>query len=213
VIDLPGTGQAAVVVTKPAIARSDPRYYQGIVANAVLGGGYSARLNEEIRVKRGLSYGAGSSLTARRTLGAFNAQAQTKNEAAGQVVDLIGAGMSGLSADPPSADELAARKSSLIGDYGREIGTAAGLGGQLGALALYGIDLGEVKAYPDKVQAVTAAQAQAFAKDVLDPAGASTIVVGDSKLFLDGLKAKWPGLEVIPITAFDPESPTLKTAP
>jgi zinc protease len=213
VIDLPGTGQAAVVVTKPAITRSDPRYYQGLVANAVLGGGYSARLNEEIRVKRGLSYGAGSSLTARRTLGAFNAQAQTKNEAAGQVVDLIGAGMTGLSADPASAEELAARKSSLIGDYGRDIGTAAGLGAQLGSLALYGIDLAEVKAYPDKVQAVTAGEAQAFAKAVLDPAGASTIVVGDSKLFLDGLKAKWPNLEVVPITAFDPDNPTLKAAP
>ena len=38
----------------------------------MLGGGYSARLNEEVRVKRGLSYGAGSSLTPHRTLGAFN---------------------------------------------------------------------------------------------------------------------------------------------
>ncbi len=46
------------------------------MANAVLGGGYSARLNEDIRVKRGLSYGAGSSLTARRTLGAFTARSR-----------------------------------------------------------------------------------------------------------------------------------------
>jgi len=213
VVDLPGTGQAAVVVTKSAIARTDPRYYQGLVANAVLGGGYSARLNAEIRVKRGLSYGAGSSLTARRTLGAFNAEAQTKNEAAGQVADLIAAGMSGLAAAPPSADELAARKSSLVGDYGRGIATAAGLAGQLSTLALYGIDLNEVKSYPDKVEAVTPDEVQAFAKDVLNPAGASAIVVGDSKLFVNDLKAKWPDLEVIPIAQFDPDNPTLKAAP
>ena len=50
----PGGGD----LVKPGIARSDPRYYPGLVANAVLGGGYSARLNEEIRIKRGLSYGA-----------------------------------------------------------------------------------------------------------------------------------------------------------
>lgn len=37
-IDLPGTGQAAVLLTGPAIARSDPRYYQALVTNAVLGG-------------------------------------------------------------------------------------------------------------------------------------------------------------------------------
>jgi zinc protease len=213
VIDLPGTGQAAVTLTKPAIARSDPRYYQGLVANAVLGGGYSARLNEEIRVKRGLSYGAGSSLTARRTLGAFTAQAQTKNEAAPQVADLIRDSMAGLAAAPASADELAARKSSLIGDYGRGIGTAAGLANQLNELALYGIDLDEVKTYTDKVQAVTPAQVQAFAQDVLKPDGASLIVVGDSKLFLDALKAKAPNLEVIPIAQFDPDNATLKAAP
>ncbi len=210
VIDLPGTGQAAVSLTKPAIARSDPRFYQGLVANAVLGGGYSARLNEEIRVKRGLSYGAGSSITARRTLGAFTAQAQTKNDAAPQVADLLREGMAGLGAAPPSPEELAARKSSLVGDYGRGIGTAAGLAGALDELALYGIDLSEIKSYTDKVEAVTPAQVQSFAQDVLKPDDASLIVVGDSKLFLDALKAKAPNLEVISIMAFDPEGPSLK---
>ena len=213
VIDLPGTGQAAVSLTKPAIARSDPRYYQGLVATAVLGGGYSARLNEEIRVKRGLSYGAGSSLTARRTLGAFTAQSQTKNEAAPQVADLIRENMAGLAAAPASPDELTARKSSLIGDYGRNIGTAAGLANNLNELALYGVDLGEVKTYPDKVQAVTPGQVQSFAQDVLKPDGASLIVVGDGKLFLGALKAKAPNLEVIPIAQFDPDNATLKATP
>jgi zinc protease len=213
VIDLPGTGQAAVSLTKPAIARSDPRYYQGVVANAVLGGGYSARLNEEIRIKRGLSYGAGSSLTARRTLGAFTAQAQTKNEAAPQVADLIRTNMAGMAAAPPADDELQARKSALIGDYGRDIATAAGLAGALQDLALYGIDLSEVKTYTDKVEAVTPGQVQAFAQDVLKPDGASLIVVGDAKLFVDALKAKAPNLEVIPISQFDPDNATLKASP
>src|SRR5438874_1497149 len=60
VIDMPDAGQAAVVVTRKGLRRNDPLYFQAIVANSVLGGGYSARLNEEIRVKRGLSYGASS---------------------------------------------------------------------------------------------------------------------------------------------------------
>jgi len=212
-IDLPGVGQAAVMVTKPAIARTDPRYFEGLVANTVLGGGYSARLNEDVRVKRGLSYGAGSSLTARRTLGAFTAQSQTRNDAAAQVADLIKADMAGLAAAPPTDAELTARKSSLIGEYGRNIATASGLGGALGGLALYGIDLAEIKSYTDKVEAVTPAQVQAFAAEELNPAGASLIVVGDAKLFLDSLKAKAPNLEVIPIGQFDPDSSTLRAAP
>ncbi|HEX3918621.1 MAG TPA: pitrilysin family protein [Caulobacteraceae bacterium] len=213
VIDLPGAGQASVTIAKPAITRTDPRYYQVLVANAVLGGGYSARLNEEVRIKRGLSYGSDSTLAAHATLGSVTADAQTRNDAAVQVAELIRGTMASLATSPPSPDELTARKQSLIGDYGRGIATAAGLGNVLGDLALYGIDLTEVKTYPDLVQAVTPAQVQAAAQGVLSPEGSSTIIVGDAKLFLDAVKAKSPKVEVIPIAAFDPETPALRAAP
>jgi len=213
-IDLPGVGQAAVVVTKPALARTDPRFYQALVANTVLGGGYSARLNADIRIKRGLSYGADSMLAAHRTLGAFTASAQTRNDAAAEVADLIKANMAQLGAAPPAPDELAARKESLIGEYGRGIATASGLAQTLQNLALYGIDLTEVKTYTDKVDAVTPGEVQAVAAELMKPGDASLIVVGDAKLFLPTLKPKAPNLEVIPITEFDPDNATLRrTAP
>ena len=120
-IDLPGAGQAAVVLAKPSIPRTDPRFYQALVANAVLGGGYSARLNEEVRVKRGLSYGSGSELAAERSVGLIVAKATTRNDAAPQVVDLIGSTFASLVASPPDEAELRARKSSLIGDFGRRM--------------------------------------------------------------------------------------------
>ena len=209
-VDLPGTGQAAVVVAEPAIARGDRRYYAGLVANAVLGGGYSARLNEEVRVKRGLSYGAGSRLSAHRTLGAFTAQAQTKNESAPAVAVLMRDQIAGLAAAPAGPDELNARKSSLVGEYGRTLATADGLAGILGDLALYGIDVGEIKLYTAKVDAVSAADIQAFAREVLDPGRASVIVVGDAKLFAAPLKASLPNLEVIPIDRLDLDRPSLE---
>src|SRR5205085_8612105 len=60
VVDMPGAGQAAVLLTRRGIARTDPDFFTGIVANSVLSG-YSGRLNQEIRIKRGLSYGARAS--------------------------------------------------------------------------------------------------------------------------------------------------------
>ena len=69
--------------------RKDADYYAGTVANAVLGGSYSARLNEEIRIKRGLSYGAFSDLDTRRDTGLWLGSAQTKNPSAPQVVELM----------------------------------------------------------------------------------------------------------------------------
>ncbi|MFL5294758.1 MAG: M16 family metallopeptidase [Phenylobacterium sp.] len=209
-IDLPGTGQAAVTVAGPAIPRGDPDYYPGIVTNAVLGGGYSARLNEEIRVKRGLSYNASSGLSANRTTGSFRAAAQTKNESAPQVLQLIEEEMGKLAKGPAGEEELKARKSALVGSYGRRLATTGGLADILGNLALYGVPLDEITRYTERVEAVTPAQVQTFAGRIMDPARASVIVAGDAKAFADGLKAKRPDLEVIPVTQLDLDSPTLR---
>ncbi|HEY3949743.1 pitrilysin family protein [Phenylobacterium sp.] len=210
VIDVPGAGQAAVNLAKVGIPRNDPDYYPGIVANTLLGGGYSSRLNEEIRVKRGLSYGASSNLSANRTTGSFRAAAQTKNESAVQVADLIAEQMTSMTTTPASADELTARKSSLVGGYGRRLETSTGLANILGNLALYGVPLDEITRYTAKVDAVTAAQVQAVAKRVMDPAQASLIIAGDAKTFAAELKAKRPDLEVIPASQLDLDSPTLR---
>jgi zinc protease len=209
-IDVPGTGQAAVTVVKAAIPRSDPDYYPAIVANTVLGGGYSARLNEEIRVKRGLSYGANSRLAANGPIGSFRASAQTKNESAPQVLELIDGEMSKLATAPAGVDELKARKSVLVGSYGRNLATTGGLADILGDLALYGVPLDEITRYTARVEAVDAGQVQAFAGRVLSPQNASVIIAGDAKTFADGLKAKRPDLEVIPVSDLDLDSPTLR---
>jgi zinc protease len=210
VIDLPGTGQAAVNLAKPAVPRSDPDYYPGLVANSLLGGGYSSRLNLEIRIKRGLSYGASSNLSANRTTGSFRAAAQTKNETAPQVLDLMVQQMASLATTPATQDELTARKSDLIGSYGRALATTGGLANILGNLSLYGVPLDEITRYTARVEAVTPGQIQAFASRVLDPAKASVIVAGDAKTFATALKAKRPDLEVIPVDQLDLDSPTLK---
>src|SRR5207237_2377568 len=89
VVDMPEAGQASVSVTKPAIKRDSPDYYSGLVANAALGNSFASRLNREIRIKRGLSYGARSSLDSRRDIGPFSASAQTKNEYASEVTKLM----------------------------------------------------------------------------------------------------------------------------
>jgi zinc protease len=212
VIDLPGTGQAAVRITKTAIPRSDPGYYTGIVTNSVLGGGYSSRLNQEIRVRRSLSYGAGSSLSARLSIGSFAASVQTKNESAAEVVGLVKAEMTRLAAQPVTPEELTARKLVLIGDYGRDLGTADGLATILGNLSFYKINLAEIQAYTTRVEAVTPDQVKAFAATYLDPAKTSVIIAGDRARMGDAVTAALPKAEVIAVTALDLDSATLKAA-
>ncbi len=209
-VDLPAADQASVVIAGVGVARTDRRYYRALVANAVLGGGFSSRLDEEVRIKRGLSYGAGSSLTALIDTGFFVAEAQTKNETAPQVVGLMRDEIARLGADPVAPGELAARKSALIGEYGRALGTAEGLAAELGALAVAGAPLSDLSAYPANVEAVSPEQARAAAHDVLASSTMSLVVVGDAKVFVAPLEAQNPNLEVIPIARLDPDSPNLE---
>ena len=138
------------------------------------------------------------------------ATAQTRNDAAPEVAELLLAEVAKLGSAPASAEELAARQATLTGAYGRALETTQGLARTLSTYALQDIPLGEITRYADQVRAVTAQDEAAFAADALGPAQADVIVVGDAKLFLDALKAKLPNLEVIPAADLDLDSPTLR---
>jgi zinc protease len=199
VIDMPGAGQAAVAVARNTLARRDPRFYRAIVANAVLGGGYSARLNQEIRIRRGLSYGAGSGVEARRVAGPFAASVQTRNDAAAEVLGLVLAEMRRLGAEPISVAELTARRASLTGDFGRNTETTAGTAGLIGGFVMRGLEPDEIARYLPGVLAVTPAEAQAAAAELLAPEGATIVIVGEASRFIERLRREHANVTVIPI--------------
>ncbi len=196
VVDMPGAGQAAVFFARRGIARTDPEYFSGVVANSVLSG-YSGRLNQEIRIKRGLSYGARSSLDTRRDVGPFTASAQTKNQSGAEVASLLVGELARLSGEAVSEAELTPRKAVVIGSFGRSLETTEGLVGQIASLALYGLSLDEINRYIASVQAVTPAQVQKFAGTRLGASDAAIVIVGDAKDFIEPLRKQFPNVEVI----------------
>ncbi len=211
VVDMPGAGQAAVMLARPGISRTDPLFFSGVVSNAVLSG-YSGRLNQEIRIKRGLSYGARSSLETRREVGPFVASAQTKNPSGAEVATLLTGELSRLAGEPVGDAELAPRKSVVIGGFGRALETTEGLVGQVASLALYGLPLDELNSYVRSVQGVTAADVQKFAGSRLGTGDASIVIVGDSKEFIEPLRKQFGAVEVIPFAELDLNSATLRKA-
>lgn len=211
VIDKPDAGQAAVLLVRGGLKRTDPDYFRGIVANSILSG-YSGRLNQEIRIKRGLSYGARSSLDVRRDAGPFTAEAQTKNESGAEVASLIIGEIKRLSSETIAETELVPRKSVIIGNFGRGLETNDDLVNQISNLALYGINLNEINSYINNVQSVTAADVQKFAGSRLVAADASIIVVGKASMFLDALRKQFPDVEVISIADLDLNDANLRHA-
>src|SRR5437016_4253389 len=211
VIDKPDAGQTVVLAARSAINRNSPEYFRGIVANAVLSG-YSGRLNWEIRVKRGLSYGAGSSLDMRRWAGSFSASAQTKNQSGAEVAALTLAEISKLATGDLPDSELATRKASLLGGFARGLETTSGLVGQFSTLALYGVSFDQINRYVASVQAVKADEVKNFAATQLNADSTSVIVVGDAKQFLPNLQKQFPQVEVIPASELDLNGASLRKA-
>ena len=211
VIDKPDAGQAAVILTRPALQRTDPDYFRALVTNSVLSG-FSGRLNQEIRIKRGLSYGAASIMEVRRDVGPFTATAQTKNETGAEVAGLLMSELARLSSEPVADVELTPRKAVLIGGFGRSLETTGGLVSQVGALALYGLSLSEINNYINNVQGVSASDVQKFAGSRLGSKDASIVIVGDASKFLDKLRQQFPNVEVIRAADLDLNSANLRRA-
>jgi zinc protease len=209
-IDMPQAGQAAVFMATPSINRTAEDWFPGKVATTVLGGGYSSRLNQEIRVKRGLSYGAGSTLSTRRASGIFLASAQTKNESAVEVVKLMEAEFARLATEPVPEDYLQTRKSVLTGAMSRDLETNAQVVERLGELAVHDLPLDGLSQYFDKVEAVKDADLQTFAKAHLAVDGFTIVIAGQAKIVEKPLRAAFPKLEVIPMAKLDLDSPTLR---
>lgn len=196
VVDMPEAGQAAVTMAKPAIKRDSPEYYSALVANAALGNGFVSRLNREIRIKRGLSYGAGSSIDARRQPGPFAASAQTKNQSAAEVASLIQSELKRVATDPVQGEELKSRQAVLTGRYARNLETNQGFVSQISNLAAYGLPLDTLDRFIPSIDAVTTGEVTAFAKKYFTTP-ASLVIVGKAADFSETLKKSFPDAKVI----------------
>lgn len=219
IIDLPGSGQAAVTYAKASSsvgrvdfddATQNPDYYSASVLNSVLGGGYSSRLNQEIRIKRGLSYGAGSSFAWRWDSVNFATRTQTKNESAPEVATLVIAELQRLVSSNVLDDELISRKAVLTGNFGRNLETTAGLAAAVSDLYTFDLPTSELNKYMPSVNAVTPAQIKDFANDYL--LGGDIIIVGDYSIFKDDLAKRFPDtkFDVIKADELDITKPNLR---
>ena len=208
VVDLPGAGQAAVTAAVRGPRRGDDAYYPLAVANAIMGQGQNGRLFQEIRARRGLSYGAYSTLSARAEGGALIASTQTKNESAAEVVGLVLAEFDRLAREPVDDQAVTDRETFITGGFLRALETTGGLGGQLAGAVVDGLPLSEIETYPGRIAATTPDSLREAA-GVVSAEDAVVVVVGQAEMFLDDLRAAHPDVVVVRADELDLDSPTL----
>jgi zinc protease len=218
VVNLPGAGQTGVVVTAPFVGAGDPQRRIGQVASTVLGGGYSARLNQEVRIKRGLAYGAGASVEAhpRPAAGApdpggmLAASTQTHHPNAAQVAELVRGEILRLGQVPLPADELAARQATLVGGFARRLETTGDLAAMVADQLAHQRPLKDLKSTPDEILAVTAEQVREFASRRFTPAALRTVIVSDVRQAGEALRELDPQALRLEAGDLKFEGPSLK---
>ena len=116
-LTLPGA-QASLRVVLPAPKRDDPDFFAAYLVNHVLGGGtFTSRLYEELREKRGLTYGAGSGISPRDAASSWSASVSTRPENLEEARAIMLGEIERMAAEGPTEEELAAAKAYVKGAY------------------------------------------------------------------------------------------------
>lgn len=179
VIDRPGSAQANIVIANSGITRTSPDYFPMLVMHTVLGANASSRLFMNLREEKGYTYGAYSSLDARRTAGTFRATAEVRTPVTGDSLKEFFYELGRIRSEPISEKELADAKSYLTGVFPIRLETQEGLIDQLVQIKMFGLPDNYLETYRSQIQSVTREQIQEVAVKYVRPDEAAIVIVGD----------------------------------
>lgn len=205
--------QPTAVFGLPGILRSDKDFIPAYVANYILGGGgFSSRLMQEVREKRGLTYGISTSLDTLRKAGLFAGQVATRAGAMRQTIDVVRATMKDFSENGATEKELLDAKTYITGSFPLSLSSNVGIANQLGSFQRIGLPIDYIAKRNALINAVTLDDVKRAAKRLFSPVKL-TIVIGGS---LQGPPVKTktlPGAGKPTVPAQPPPRPTLPKTP
>jgi len=171
--------QSIITFGTDGILRADPDFIPAYVTSFVLGGGgFGSRLTEEVREKRGLTYGVSIGLYPFDHAGLVYGELGTGNEAAGDALQVVKDTMKKFAEDGPTAEELAETKTYLTGSYALRFDSNSKIASQLLAIQEDNLGIDYVNRRNSMIDAVTLDQAKAQAKRISEPDKLIVTVVG-----------------------------------
>ena len=163
--------QVYIRLGQPGVARSSPDYDAFLVLNQILGasGSFESRLWQELRQKRGLVYGVGSSVDAGRDRGDFKIEINASPARVVEAVDFVRSELHTLQLHPVTQTELAEAKLRLVSDALLEEASASGQVDQLLDIGTNGLPLDYYSTLNERFASITAADVQHVAQKYLRP--------------------------------------------
>jgi zinc protease len=174
--------QSNIILGNSGIARSDPDFYTLRVMNYILGGGgFSSRLTEEIRNKRGLAYSVASFFAAMKYPGSFEVVLQTKNASAKEAISIAVQQMERMQRELVPEKEIESAKKYLVGSFPLHLDTQAKLASFMTQVEYYGLGLDYFEKYPSLINRVTQEDVRRVAQTHLAPDKYILVIVGNLK--------------------------------
>ncbi|MBC7197652.1 MAG: insulinase family protein [Pseudomonas balearica] len=153
------SNQTHLMLAQLGIARGNPDYAALYLGNQILGGGgFGTRLMEEVREKRGLTYGIYSGFSPMRAAGPFMISMQTRAELTDGSLQLVQQLVRDYLAKGPSEAELERAKREVAGSFPLSTASNADIVGQLGSIGFYDLPLTYLEDFMEQVQALTVEQ-------------------------------------------------------
>ncbi len=185
VIDLPSPQSVAVFGHK-GIKRDDPDFFTAYVMNQMFGaGGLTSRLTNEVREKRGLTYGVYTYLASWDLAEMYMGSVASANDRIGEAIDVIRDEWRKMAEEGVTDEELEAAKKYMTGAYPLRFDGNARIARILVGMQMEDLGLDYVNTRNARIDAVTDEELTAFIDDVLDPDGLHFVVVGQP----EGLEA------------------------
>lgn len=187
-VDVPDAPQSVVRLMHPGPKRTDPDYVHTMLMSSILGGGFSSRINMNIREAKGYAYGAGGGFSYTRAGSSFGVGGSIRADATAEAVREILLEMKKIRAEDVKDTELAREKDGTILSLPASWATGGQVLGTYKNLVYYGLPLDYYKTYVPKVQAATIADVRKAATKHVQPEKAQLLVVGDAKTVLPKLQ-------------------------
>lgn len=197
--------QAMVAIGYKGLRNDDPNYAAIQVANQILGGGFSSRLFNEVRSKRGLAYTTGSQAgTGWRFPGVFVAFTGTKNETAQQAAEVMFDEIRRMTTEPVTEAELRVAVDGILNGDVFNYDTKREVLDRLVLFEMYGYPQDFLSRYREEIQGMTAAKVLAAAQAVWKVDDMSLMAVGNPADF-DGDLSMFGPVNEIDITIPEPQ--------
>ena len=187
IVHQPGAVQTNMRLGGIGVGRAHPDFAALTLAATILGGGFTSRLNHNLREDKGFTYGAtaGLSHNLAATQITTGADVQTAVTAPAFVETIYELGR--MATTPVTEDELAAAKRYLAGSLALSVETQPGLASYLTALAVADLDVSYLKTLPEAASKLTVDDILAASSKYLAPALLAPVLVGDAEQIADAM--------------------------